>query len=133
MLESRLVRRLLLALGAGLWLAGCAHERPELRASAAPAGAPVTEVQVTAVKYHFQPSEIHVPEGRRVRLVFTSEDVVHAVRIPALGVKKALPPFQPVTVEFYAAKPARMRIYCGKWCGIGHVVMMGKLVIDPAK
>ncbi len=116
---------------AGLLLTGCAHVRPELAKENAPVSAPVHEIQVSAVKWHFEPKHIQVKQGEKVRLVFTSNDVVHGIEIPALGIKKALPPYQPVTVEFYAAKAGKIRFECSHWCGLGHVFMLGRIDVQP--
>ena len=113
-----------------LILTACAHVRPEFAKDQAPSGAKVNEIHVTAVKWHFEPKRIRVHQGELVRLIVTSDDVVHGIDIPALGVKKALPPYQPVTVEFYAAKPGTLRFECSHWCGLGHVLMLGKIEVQ---
>ena len=64
-----------------------------------------------------------VPVGRKVRLVLTSADVIHAWWIPAFGVKQdAIPGFIRDT-WFAVDTPGTYRGQCAELCGTGHAYM----------
>jgi cytochrome c oxidase subunit 2 len=64
-----------------------------------------------------------VPAGKKVRLVLTSSDVIHAWWVPAFGVKQdAIPGFIRDT-WFKADKPGTYRGQCAELCGVGHGYM----------
>jgi cytochrome c oxidase subunit 2 len=64
-----------------------------------------------------------VPTGRKVRLVLTAEDVIHAWWVPALGVKQdAIPGFIRET-WFTVDAPGTYRGQCAELCGVGHAFM----------
>ncbi len=64
-----------------------------------------------------------VPTGKKVRLVMTSSDVIHAWWIPAFGVKQdAIPGFIRDS-WFKVDAPGIYRGQCAELCGIGHGFM----------
>ncbi len=64
-----------------------------------------------------------VPVGRKVRVVTTANDVIHAWYVPALGVKQdAIPGFVRDT-WFKAEKPGTYRGDCAELCGKEHAFM----------
>jgi cytochrome c oxidase subunit 2 len=75
-----------------------------------------------------------VPAGKKVRLVMTSSDVIHAWWIPAFGVKQdAVPGFIRDT-WFKADTPGIYRGQCAELCGVGHGFMPVVVeVVTPEK
>jgi cytochrome c oxidase subunit 2 len=66
---------------------------------------------------------IVVPEKKRIRLLITAADVLHAWWVPALGVKRdAIPGFVNES-WFYAEKPGVYRGQCAELCGKDHGFM----------
>jgi cytochrome c oxidase subunit 2 len=64
-----------------------------------------------------------VPTGRKVRLVLTSSDVIHAWWVPEFGVKQdAIPGFVRDS-WFVAERPGTYRGQCAELCGVGHGYM----------
>jgi len=64
-----------------------------------------------------------VPVDRKVRVVVTANDVIHAFYVPALGIKQdAIPGFVRDT-WFRAEKPGIYRGYCAELCGKDHAFM----------
>jgi cytochrome c oxidase subunit II len=98
--------------------------------NAAPAGAPVKEIEISAKKYEFTPAEIEVPVNTLVRLHLKSTDKEHGFELKAMKdscVK--FKPEAPATLEFYADKAGELEFSCCKFCGMGHGKMKGKLVV----
>jgi cytochrome c oxidase subunit II len=77
--------------------------------------------------------ELHVPVGRAVKLVMTSEDVIHSFYVPAFRVKQDAVPGRYVTMWFQATKPGTYHLFCAEYCGTLHSGMIGHVVaMEPA-
>ena len=55
-----------------------------------PATPAMHEVKMTAKKYEFNPEEIRVKQGEKVRLLITATDRSHGIEIKELGIKVRL-------------------------------------------
>ena len=75
-----------------------------------------------------------VPTGKKVRIITTANDVIHAWWVPALGVKQdAIPGFVRDT-WFRAEKPGIYRGQCAELCGKDHGFMPIVVeVVEPEK
>lgn len=77
-------------------------------------------------------NELHVPVGRAVKLIMTSEDVIHDVFVPAFRVKADVIPGRYTTIWFNPTKPGRYHLFCAEYCGTRHSGMIGEVVVmDP--
>ena len=74
-------------------------------------------------------NELHVPVGRAVKLIMTSEDVVHDVFVPAFRVKADVLPGRYTHIWFQATKPGRYHLFCAEYCGTRHSGMIGQVVV----
>jgi cytochrome c oxidase subunit 2 len=78
--------------------------------------------------------ELHVPVGQPVKLVMTSQDVIHDFSIPAFRVKMDVLPGRYSTEWFEATKPGEYHIFCNQYCGTLHSQMIGRVVVlEPDK
>ena len=78
--------------------------------------------------------ELHIPAGRPVKLVMTSQDVIHDFFVPAFRVKKDVLPGRYTTLWFKATKPGSYRLFCAQYCGTQHSGMVGRVVVmEPAE
>jgi cytochrome c oxidase subunit 2 len=79
-------------------------------------------------------NELHIPVGRPVRLIMTSEDVIHNFFIPAMRVKADVIPGRFVEMWFEPTNPGTYRIFCAEYCGTQHSGMIGQVsVLEPAE
>jgi cytochrome c oxidase subunit 2 len=79
-------------------------------------------------------NELHVPVGRDVKLITTSEDVIHDLFVPAFRIKADVIPGRYVSIWFRATKPGRYHLFCAEYCGTKHSGMIGEVVVmDPAE
>lgn len=79
-------------------------------------------------------NELHVPTGRAIKLIMTSEDVIHDVFVPAFRVKADVLPGRYTHIWFNATKPGRYHLFCAEYCGTKHSGMIGEVVVqDPAE
>jgi cytochrome c oxidase subunit II len=74
-------------------------------------------------------NELHVPVGRPVRLVMTSEDVIHDVFVPGFRVKADVIPGRYTSLWFEPTKPGRYHLFCAEYCGTRHSGMVGEVVV----
>ena len=90
----------------------------------------IKKFTMTARKWKFEPNEIIVNEGDKVRLTVTSIDIAHGIVIPDYGINEYLSPGQTVNIEFTADKKGTFPFACNVSCGVGHSGMGGKLVVN---
>jgi cytochrome c oxidase subunit 2 len=76
-------------------------------------------------------NEVHVPMGEAVRLVMTSEDVIHSFFVPAFRVKQDVVPGKQVSTWFKATKTGTFHLFCAEYCGTVHSGMVGDIVVMP--
>lgn len=105
-------------------------------------------IEMTAKKYTFSPSPIHVKKGAKVQLKITALDREHGFKInlyPDRADTKAPPGLaftspqdcwklekgQVTVIEFVAQQAGSYPFKCCKFCGFGHMGMKGQLIVDP--
>ncbi len=78
-------------------------------------------------------NELHVPVGRAVKLIMTSEDVIHDLFVPAFRTKADVLPGRYTNLWFQATTPGRYHLFCAEYCGTRHSGMIGEVIaMDPA-
>lgn len=90
------------------------------------------EVQMVALMYAFVPNEVRVPAGRPIRFRLTSVDVTHGFLISGTNANAMLMPgyISQFTTTF--TQPGDYLIVCHEFCGNGHHVMSGRLIVEEA-
>lgn len=76
-------------------------------------------------------NELHVPVGRPVKMILSSEDVIHSFYLPSMRVKRDVLPNRYTTVSFEPNKPGRYHLFCAEYCGTEHSRMIGSVVVLP--
>jgi cytochrome c oxidase subunit II len=74
-------------------------------------------------------NELHVPVGRPVKLIMTSEDVIHDVFVPAFRVKADVIPGRYSHLWFEPTKAGEYHLFCAEYCGTKHSGMIGRVVV----
>jgi cytochrome c oxidase subunit II len=78
-------------------------------------------------------NELHIPVGRPIKLVMTSEDVIHDFFVPAFRVKKDVLPGRYTSIWFLPNKTGTFHFFCSQYCGTEHSRMNGWVtVMEPA-
>jgi cytochrome c oxidase subunit 2 len=72
---------------------------------------------------------VYVPSGRPVRLLLASRDVIHSFYVPDFRIKQDVVPGRTTTVWFEAPQPGVHQILCAEYCGTGHSLMRGQVVV----
>lgn len=105
-------------------------------------------ITISAKKYEFNPSEIHVHQGAKVQLKVHSEDETHGAKLniypegssgkgtPGLlfsdpGANGKVAKGVDQVLDFVPQQTGTYEFKCAKVCGFGHNRMKGKLVVDP--
>jgi cytochrome c oxidase subunit II len=73
-----------------------------------------------------------IPANQVVILNITSADVTHGFYVPALDVGKDAQPGITNQLWFNATQTGTYTIECRQLCGVGHALMLSKLVVLPA-
>jgi cytochrome c oxidase subunit 2 len=74
-------------------------------------------------------NQLHVPLGRPVKVIFTSEDVLHSLYIPAFRVKADAIPGRYSSIWFTPTRVGEYHLFCAEYCGTKHSGMVGSVVV----
>lgn len=91
------------------------------------------EVQMVGLMFAFAPAEVRVPAGRPIRFRLTSTDVTHGFLIAGTNANTMLVPGYISQFTTVFDKPGDYLIVCHEFCGNGHHVMSGRLIVEEAK
>jgi cytochrome c oxidase subunit 2 len=72
---------------------------------------------------------LHVPIGTPVKLIMTSQDVIHSFYVPAFRMKKDVVPGRYTQTWFKATKLGTFQLLCAEYCGTQHSGMTGRIVV----
>ncbi len=89
----------------------------------------VKEFNLIAKQWEFEPREIIVNEGDKVKINIKSIDVSHGIAIPEFEINQKINKGEEVSIEFIADKKGEFTFSCNVFCGSGHRDMNGKLII----
>jgi cytochrome c oxidase subunit 2 len=79
-------------------------------------------------------NDLHVPVGRDIKLIMTSQDVIHSFYVPDFRIKQDVVPGRYTTVWFRATQPGSYHLFCSQYCGTQHSGMIGTIeAMEPAK
>ena len=84
----------------------------------------VKEFKIRAFKYGFEPNDILIKKGDKIKIIINNSDILHGIYIPDLEIRGN------DMVEFIASKQGQFIWYCNNYCGEGHGRMQGKLTIE---
>jgi cytochrome c oxidase subunit 2 len=78
-------------------------------------------------------NEIHIPTGQPVRIVLSSEDVIHSFWVPELHGKLDLVPGMTNEMWIEADEPGVYIGQCAEYCGTQHANMRFLIIAEPAE
>ena len=73
--------------------------------------------------------QLHVPINQPVKLIMTSQDVIHSFYIPAFRVKHDVIPGRYTTLWFTPTKLGTYNLACSEYCGTDHALMRGQVTV----
>ncbi|MDC3379126.1 cytochrome c oxidase subunit II [Planctomycetota bacterium] len=78
--------------------------------------------------------ELHVPPNEPIKLICSSDDVLHAFFVPDFRVKRDIVPGR-FTVTWFEATTSNMdpgfQIFCAEYCGTDHSYMRSRVKVHP--
>jgi len=72
-----------------------------------------------------------VPLNKPVKLVMTSNDVIHSFYIPGFRNKQDVIPGRYTSLWFKADKPGEYQVFCTEYCGLQHSQMPATIIVKP--
>jgi heme/copper-type cytochrome/quinol oxidase subunit 2 len=107
-------------------------------------GQPIQIIEMTAKKYEFSPSPVHIKVGTKVQLKITAVDHDHGFQVTTTseGAEKPglvfssvrdcvqLKKSETTIIEFVAQTPGTYPFRCCHTCGLGHRGMKSQIVVD---
>ena len=94
----------------------------------------VREIAIEAYNFGWEPTEVRVKKGDRVKLLLSSREGTHGfgLRDFDIDVGPLVPGMGPEIVEFVADKTGSFEFRCNVPCGAGHRDMKGKLIVESS-
>jgi len=74
-------------------------------------------------------SEFVVPVNTPIKLIMTSQDVLHSFYIPSMRIKQDVIPGTYTTLSFNSDKIGEFQIFCAEFCGTTHSGMLAKMKV----
>lgn len=97
------------------------------------------ELEVQAFRYGWETqyegtnvttnNEIRIPTDRPVYFHITSQDWLHMLHVPDLGLKQQAITGQYNTIKTVAYEEGSHQFYCTEYCGVGHSQMNGEFIV----
>ena len=97
------------------------------------------EIEVQAFRYGWEATyegtdvstnnEIRIPTDRPVYFHITSQDWLHMLHVPSLGLKQMAVTGEYNTIKTVAYEEGNHQFYCTEYCGVGHSQMNGEFIV----
>ncbi len=91
---------------------------------------PKQSLDISAERYKFTPELIRVNKGTLLTLRITSIEGTHGFQLKAFGIDVRLDEHETKIVELYAGERGEYPFRCSHLCGIGHLGMTGKIIVQ---
>ncbi|HEX5476977.1 MAG TPA: cytochrome c oxidase subunit II [Burkholderiales bacterium] len=75
--------------------------------------------------------ELHLALGQPVRLVLSTEDVIHSFYVPAFRIKQDAVPGRYTSIRFTPTEAGEYWLHCAEYCGTDHARMGGHVFVMP--
>jgi cytochrome c oxidase subunit 2 len=77
-------------------------------------------------------NQLHVPVGYPVKLIMTSQDVIHSFFVPAFRLKQDVLPGRYTYAWFEPTRTGSFTLTCTQYCGSLHYAMVGEVIVMRA-
>ncbi len=74
-------------------------------------------------------NQLHIPLDRDVKMVMSSQDVIHDFFVPAFRVKADVLPGRFTEIWFHTTKTGTYHLFCSQYCGTDHSGMIGQVIV----
>ena len=76
-------------------------------------------------------TELKVPVGKPIKLLLTSQDVIHSFYAPAFRIKQDVVPGMVNSLWFQSTEVGEFDVLCSQYCGLQHAKMLTKIMVLP--
>jgi cytochrome c oxidase subunit 2 len=76
-------------------------------------------------------TQLRVPVGKPVKLLLTSQDVIHGFYLPAFRIKQDAVPGMTNYLWFQPTQAGTFDVMCSQYCGLEHSHMLTKILVLP--
>lgn len=80
---------------------------------------------------HVSAGDLYVPANRPVKLLMSSNDVIHSFYVPDFRVKQDVLPNRMTSLWFEATEPGQSIVFCTEYCGMAHSDMLATVHVLP--
>ena len=91
---------------------------------------PHQTIEMTAEHFHFTPDIVRVKQGTLVTIVVKAIDGTHGFSLGAFGIDERIEENDTRTIEFYAGEKGEYSFHCSHFCGIGHLGITGRIIVE---
>jgi cytochrome c oxidase subunit II len=88
------------------------------------------EVVMIASTFAFDPPEVTIPQGAEVEFIITSRDVLHGFHVERTNANVMLIPGRISRVTATFDEPGEYLFVCHEYCGGGHHLMYGNVIVE---
>jgi len=74
-------------------------------------------------------NQLHVPINRDVKMIMSSQDVIHSFFVPAFRIKADVLPGRYTSIWFHPTKLGTYHLFCAEYCGTQHSGMIVEVVV----
>jgi cytochrome c oxidase subunit 2 len=74
-------------------------------------------------------NQLHIPVGADVRMIMSSQDVIHSFFVPAFRIKQDVLPGRFTETWFHTTKVGTYHLFCSQYCGTEHSGMIGQVIV----
>ena len=74
-------------------------------------------------------NSLHVPVNRDIKMIMSSQDVIHSFYVPAFRIKQDVLPGRYTSTWFRPTKVGTYHLFCAEYCGTQHSGMIGEVVV----
>lgn len=87
------------------------------------------ELAMVAQVFNFTPDTVEVPVGSTVTFLVTSRDVIHGLKVNGTPINTMVIPGQISKLTTRFDRPGEYLVVCHEYCGGGHHLMAGKIIV----
>jgi cytochrome c oxidase subunit II len=87
------------------------------------------ELVYVASAFFYNPGEVEVPLGAKVKVIATTKDVVHGFQVAGTNINMMLEPGYVNEIITTFDKEGEYLVVCNEYCGTGHHLMSSKIKV----
>nr|WP_275590132.1 cytochrome c oxidase subunit II [Mammaliicoccus sp. I-M36] len=91
------------------------------------------ELVIVASAFNYQPGQVEISKGSKVKIIATSKDTLHGFSLPGTNVNMMLEPGHISEYTKTFNDKGEYLIICNEYCGVGHADMKSMIKVVDKK